>query len=152
MRLYEKELMHAQFQPEPTKKPIGRASQKRYYPGSVGTGAVQSSLSKLWRGFRVVRSRPVLSLASSFVHPPPVLFFRKLWFLMYYALAAAQEGWLPSCTTLPPWARFGRRNSRIASEGEGACLLDFCGSFPPASEREARMDDPTRRCEKDIGI
>ena len=25
----------------------------------------------------------------------------------------------------------------------------FRNSFPPASEREARMDDPTRRCEND---
>ena len=28
-------------------------------------------------------------------------------------------------------------------------LAIFCKSFPPASEREARMDDPTRRCEND---
>ena len=27
----------------------------------------------------------------------------------------------------------------------------FQNSFPPASEREARMDDPTRRCENDTG-
>jgi hypothetical protein len=35
------------------------------------------------------------------------------------------------------------------SEGEGACSALLHGSFPPASEREARMDDPTRRCEND---
>jgi len=28
-------------------------------------------------------------------------------------------------------------------------LATFQGSFPPASEREARMDDPTRWCEND---
>src|ERR1700681_1239509 len=28
-------------------------------------------------------------------------------------------------------------------------LAIFCRSFPPASEREARMDDPTRRCAND---
>ena len=30
-------------------------------------------------------------------------------------------------------------------------LATFRNSFPPASEREARMDDPTRRCENDTG-
>ena len=30
-------------------------------------------------------------------------------------------------------------------------LVTFHNSFPPASEREARMDDPTRRCENDTG-
>lgn len=36
------------------------------------------------------------------------------------------------------------------ARGKGlACR--FCGSFPPASEREARMDDPTLRCENDTG-
>ena len=30
-------------------------------------------------------------------------------------------------------------------------LADFRGSFPPASEREARMDDPTLWCENDTG-
>jgi len=30
-------------------------------------------------------------------------------------------------------------------------LADFRGSLPPASEREARMDDPTLRCENDAG-
>jgi hypothetical protein len=28
-------------------------------------------------------------------------------------------------------------------------LVTFYRSFPPASEREARMDDPTRWCEND---
>jgi hypothetical protein len=40
---------------------------------------------------------------------------------------------------------------REASEAEGLAR-HFCRSFPPASEREARMDDPTRRCENDTGI
>ena len=30
-------------------------------------------------------------------------------------------------------------------------LVAYRGSFPPASEREARMDDPTRRWENDTG-
>jgi hypothetical protein len=43
---------------------------------------------------------------------------------------------------------------RVEESGErgGRGLFDaFLNSFPPASEREARMDDPTRRCENDTG-
>jgi hypothetical protein len=37
------------------------------------------------------------------------------------------------------------------ARGKGlACR--FRGPFPPASEREARMDDPTLRCENDTGM
>src|SRR5579859_3187962 len=35
--------------------------------------------------------------------------------------------------------------------GGRGLLVTFHNSFPPASEREARMDDPTRRCENDTG-
>jgi len=38
-----------------------------------------------------------------------------------------------------------------AKRGGRGLLADFQGLFPPASEREARMDDPTLRCENDAG-
>jgi len=48
-------------------------------------------------------------------------------------------------------ARFRNEALRMASEGEGLTCC-FGESLPPASEREARMDDPTRWCENDTGI
>ena len=39
----------------------------------------------------------------------------------------------------------------MAKRGGRGLLAGFRGSFPPASEREARMDDPTLRCENDAG-
>ena len=49
------------------------------------------------------------------------------------------------------WARFkdaltgwqARRKGLLANSGD---------ALPPASEREARMDDPTSRCENDAGL
>ncbi len=38
-----------------------------------------------------------------------------------------------------------------AKRGGRGLLAGFHGSFPPASEREARMDDPTLRRENDAG-
>jgi hypothetical protein len=38
-----------------------------------------------------------------------------------------------------------------AKRGGRGLLAGSRGSFPPASEREARMDDPTLRCENDAG-
>jgi hypothetical protein len=42
-----------------------------------------------------------------------------------------------------------RRSSRVFERGGRGLLRDLCRSFPPASEREARMDDPTPRSKKD---
>src|SRR6266568_1508314 len=39
--------------------------------------------------------------------------------------------------------------SRTTKRGGRGLLVVLGGSFPPASEREARMDDPTRWCEND---
>ena len=42
-------------------------------------------------------------------------------------------------------------SQELAKRGGRGLLADFRGSLPPASEREARMDDPTLRCENDAG-
>jgi hypothetical protein len=47
---------------------------------------------------------------------------------------------------------FQRRVNRMASEGERGLLANSGDALPPASEREARMDDPTSRCENDAGL
>jgi len=45
--------------------------------------------------------------------------------------------------------RFILRVEESGERGGRGLLVTFHNSFPPASEREARMDDPTRRCEND---
>jgi len=42
-------------------------------------------------------------------------------------------------------------SQELAKRGGRGLLAGFRGSLPPASEREARMDDPTLRCENDAG-
>ncbi len=39
--------------------------------------------------------------------------------------------------------------TQVCERGGRGLLNDKCWSFPPASEREARMDDPTHRSKKD---
>src|SRR3984957_353835 len=46
------------------------------------------------------------------------------------------------------WTHSDRRLSQVRERGGRGLLKDECWSFPPASEREARMDDPTRRSKK----
>src|SRR5579863_2807097 len=46
------------------------------------------------------------------------------------------------------WTQSGRRLSQVRERGGRGLLKDECWSFPPASEREARMDDPTPRSKK----
>jgi len=46
------------------------------------------------------------------------------------------------------WTHSDRRLSQVRERGGRGLLEDECWSFPPASEREARMDDPTRRSKK----
>src|SRR5579863_1576450 len=48
-----------------------------------------------------------------------------------------------------PWTHSDRRLSQVRERGGRGLLKDECWSFPPASEREARMDDPTHRSKKD---
>jgi hypothetical protein len=57
--------------------------------------------------------------------------------------------WSLSCIAIRTWTHSGRRLSRVFERGGRGLLQDLCRSFPPASEREARMDDPTRRSKKD---
>jgi len=53
---------------------------------------------------------------------------------------------------LQAWARFEWMScSGVTKRGGRGLLATVNNSFPPASEREARMDDPTRRCENDTG-
>ena len=42
-------------------------------------------------------------------------------------------------------------SQELAKRGGRGLLAGFRGSLPPASDREARMDDPTLRCENDTG-
>jgi hypothetical protein len=60
----------------------------------------------------------------------------------------ANHLWSQACTSAGVLAR-SNDELRVASEGGRGSLVAFPNSFPPASEREARMDDPTRRCEND---
>src|SRR5579863_10722667 len=46
------------------------------------------------------------------------------------------------------WTQSGRRLSQVRERGGRGLLKDECWSFPPAAEREARMDDPTPRSKK----
>ncbi len=51
-----------------------------------------------------------------------------------------------------PWARFEWMNRlRVTKRGGRGLLVTTGVHSQPASEREARMDDPTRRCENDTG-
>jgi hypothetical protein len=53
---------------------------------------------------------------------------------------------------LQAWVRFEWMScSGVTKRGGRGLLATVNNSFPPASEREARMDDPTRRCENDTG-
>jgi hypothetical protein len=57
--------------------------------------------------------------------------------------------WSTKCTSRESWTHSGRRLSQVCERGGRGLLKDKCWSFPPASEREARMDDPTPRSKKD---
>jgi hypothetical protein len=63
--------------------------------------------------------------------------------------AARQKDWHHACTGRDSWAHSDRRLSQVRERGGRGLLKDECRSFPPASEREARMDDPTPRSKKD---
>jgi hypothetical protein len=56
-----------------------------------------------------------------------------------------------ACVTLAVGA-FQMAGSRgVTKRGGRDLLVAFLQIVPPASETEARMDDPTRRCENDTG-
>ena len=58
------------------------------------------------------------------------------------------EDWPTACTIRKSWTHSDRRLSQVCERGGRGLLKDECWSFPPASEREARMDDPTPRSKK----
>src|SRR5579863_5836343 len=60
----------------------------------------------------------------------------------------SRGNWPAACTIREPWTHSGRRLSQVRERGGRGLLKDKCWSFPPASEREARMDDPTHRSKK----
>ena len=58
------------------------------------------------------------------------------------------KDWPAACTIKKSWTHSDRRLSQVCERGGRGLLKDECWSFPPASEREARMDDPTPRSRK----
>jgi hypothetical protein len=56
--------------------------------------------------------------------------------------------WSISCIAIRTWTHSDRRLTQVLERGGRGLLQDECWSFPPASEREARMDDPTPRSRK----
>src|SRR6267143_430651 len=68
---------------------------------------------------------------------------------MAYCFVSGELSWCVSCNILYRWRVSDDESRRVVSEGEGACSLLFKVRSHLASEREARMDDPTRRCEND---
>src|ERR1035437_657766 len=58
------------------------------------------------------------------------------------------RNWRSSCTAIPTWTHSDKRLSQVLERGGRGLLQDECWSFLPASEMEARMDDPTRRSKK----
>jgi hypothetical protein len=58
------------------------------------------------------------------------------------------QDWPTACTIWNSWTHSDRRLSQVCERGGRGLLKDECWSFPPASEREARMDDPTPRSKK----
>ncbi len=57
--------------------------------------------------------------------------------------------WHVECNSKDSWTHSGKRLTQVCERGGRGLLNDECWSFPPASEREARMDDPTPRSKKD---
>ena len=57
--------------------------------------------------------------------------------------------WSLACIAIQTWTHSDRRLTQVLERGGRGLLQDKCWSFPPASEREARMDDPTPRSKKD---
>jgi hypothetical protein len=62
---------------------------------------------------------------------------------------ARDEDWPAACINRKMQTHSDRRLSQVRERGGRGLLKDECRSFPPASEREARMDDPTPRSKKD---
>ena len=60
-----------------------------------------------------------------------------------------KRSWCVSCNILNRWRVSDDESRRVLSEGEGACSPLIKVRSHLASEREARMDDPTRWCEND---
>ena len=58
------------------------------------------------------------------------------------------RNWPAACNSRKSWTYSDRRLSQVCERGGRGLLKDECWSFPPASEREARMDDPTPRSKK----
>ena len=58
------------------------------------------------------------------------------------------KDWPTACIIWNSWTHSDRRLSQVRERGGRGLLKDECWSFPPASEREARMDDPTPRSKK----
>ena len=56
--------------------------------------------------------------------------------------------WPAACNRRESWTHSDRRLSQVREREGRGLLKDECWSFPPASEREARMDDPTPRSKK----
>jgi hypothetical protein len=57
--------------------------------------------------------------------------------------------WQTECNSRYSWTHSDKRLTQVCERGGRGLLNDECWSFPPASEREARMDDPTHRSKKD---
>ena len=58
------------------------------------------------------------------------------------------QDWPNACNSRKTWTHSDKRLSQVRERGGRGLLKDECWSFPPASEREARMDDPTPRSKK----
>src|SRR5882672_6454269 len=68
---------------------------------------------------------------------------------MAYWFVSGELSWRISCNILNRWRVSDDESRRVLSEGEGACSTLIKVRSHLASEREARMDDPTRWCEND---
>ena len=99
--------------------------------------------------FKPLPSSDLIPKPISNLHTIPSIFPKQL--LINHLRLALEPPTVGIPPALPkPWARFEWMNRlRVTKRGGRGLLVTTDDSFPPASEREARMDDPTRWCEND---